>query len=125
MAKLKSTIPVYNLNVNQGDTFLMQLFIKDANNSPVDLSKSQFVFKVRETAQSTEAILEAICEVDLVDTGYVNITIPSELTSQIITDGEYYGETTELYYDIQQVSNNMKTRILQGKFIVSPGISYH
>ena len=56
----------------------------------------------------------------------VDFYFPSELTSKIDTEGLNYEEVGEYWYDILQTNKEgKKTRILQGRFIVSPGISYH
>lgn len=126
MAKFKSTVPVYDITVNQGDDFSLQMIVSDGQNKPIDITGYQFVCKVRETAENQDVIAEAECVIRDAVKGVLDINFSSEVTSQIDTDGDYYGETNSYYYDVQQINiNGRKERIVQGKFIVSPGISFH
>lgn len=126
MAKFKSTVPVYDITVNQGDDYALQMTISDSKNIPIDITGYKFACKVRETAESQEVIAEAECVIGDATQGVLNINFSSEVTGNIDTDGDYYGETNSYYYDVQQTNvNGLKERIVQGKFIVSPGISFH
>ena len=126
MAKFKSTVPVYDIIVNQGDDYSLQMIISNNDDVPIDITGYQFTCKVRETAESQEIILEAECVIHDAPNGVLNINFSSNDTSNIDTDGEYYGEPNSYYYDVQQTNTNgQKERIIQGKFIVSPGISFH
>lgn len=126
MAKFKSTVPVYDITVNQGDDYSLQMIVSDSKNVPIDITGYKFTCKVRETAESQEVIAEAECVIGDAPNGVLNINFSSEVTGNIDTDGEYYGETNSYYYDVQQTNvNGRKERIVQGKFIVSPGISFH
>lgn len=126
MAKFKSTVPVYDITVNQGDDFSLQMVVSDGQNQPIDITGYQFVCKVRETAESKDTIAEAECIIRDAMKGVLDINFSSEVTGNIDTDGEYYAETNSYYYDVQQINTNgRKERIMQGKFIVSPGISFH
>ena len=126
MAKFQSTVPVYDIIVNQGDDYSLQMIISNSSEIPIDITGYQFVCKVRETAESQEVILEAECVIRDARNGVLNINFSSNDTSNIDTDGEYYGETNSYYYDVQQTNiNGQKERIIQGKFIVSPGVSFH
>nr|DAP50676.1 MAG TPA: hypothetical protein [Caudoviricetes sp.] len=125
MAKTKLNVPIHDIHVNQGDTYTMQVVIKDEQKNPVDVRSDIFVFKVREVATSNDVLVEATCTPDNINIGQVNIVIDSDSMSQIPTDGEYYAEVSSYYYDIQRIHGDNKTRIIQGKFIVSPGISFH
>lgn len=126
MANFKSTVPVYDIIVNQGDDYSLQMIISDSNEIPIDITGYKFTCKVRETAESQEIIAEAECVIHDAPHGVLNINFSYDATSNIDTDGEYYGETNSYYYDVQQTNTNgQKERIIQGKFIVSPGISFH
>lgn len=126
MAKFKSTVPVYDITVNQGDDYSLQMIVSDGKNTPIDITGCTFACKVRETAESQEVIAEAECVISDAPNGVLNINFSSEVTGNIDTDGDYYGETNSYYYDVQQTNvNGRKERIVQGKFIVSPGISFH
>lgn len=126
MAKFKSTVPVYDITVNQGDDYSLQMIVSDSKNAPTDITGYAFACKVRETAESQEVIAEAECVIGDATQGVLNINFSSEVTGNIDTDGDYYGETNSYYYDVQQTNvNGRKERIVQGKFIVSPGISFH
>ena len=118
--------PTQELVVNQGDDFSFQLRIKDSQDAPVDITDYQFTLKVREDAESDQVLIEAVSTVVDATHGLVEFYFPSELTSKIDTEGLYYEEVGEYWYDIlQRNKEGKKTRILQGRFIVSPGISYH
>lgn len=126
MAKFKSTVPVYDITVNQGDDYSLQMIVNDGKNAPIDITGYTFACKVRETAESQAVIAEAECVIADAPNGVLNINFSSEVTGNIDTDGDYYGETNSYYYDVQQTNvNGRKERIVQGKFIVSPGISFH
>lgn len=126
MAKFKSTVPVYDITVNQGDDYSLQMIVSDGKNTPIDITGYTFACKVRETAENQEVIAEAECVIGDAPNGVLNINFSSEVTGNIDTDGDYYGETNSYYYDVQQTNvNGRKERIVQGKFIVSPGISFH
>lgn len=126
MARFKSTVPVYDITVNQGDDYFLQMVISDSKNIPIDITGYKFTCKVRQTAESQEVIAEAECEISDAQNGVLNINFSAETTGNIDTDGEYYGETNSYYYDVQQTNTDgRKERIVQGKFIVSPGISFH
>lgn len=126
MAKFKSIVPVYDITVNQGDDYSLQMIVSDSQNVPIDITGYTFACKVRETAESQEVIAEAECVISDATKGVLNINFSSNVTGNIDTDGEYYGETNSYYYDVQQTNKNgRKERIVQGKFIVSPGISFH
>lgn len=125
MAKFKSIVPVYDIIINQGDDYSLQMVISDSNNLPIDITGYTFTCKVRETAESQEVVLEAECVIRDAQNGVLNINFSSNDTGNIDTDGEYYGETNSYYYDVQQTNTKeQKERIIQGKFIVSPGISF-
>ena len=126
MAKFKSTVPVYDITINQGDDYSLQMVVSDSKNAPIDITGYTFACKVRETAENQEVIAEAECVIADAPKGVLNINFSSEVTGNIDTDGDYYGETNSYYYDVQQTNvNGRKERIVQGKFIVSPGISFH
>lgn len=126
MAKRKLSPPTHELVVNQGDDFSFQLVIKDAQKEPVDITGFSYVCKVRENAESEIVLAEAECTTPEPEHGLVEVSFSHEVTSQIDTDGSYYGELASYYYDVVQINANGKhERILQGPFLVSPGISYH
>ena len=126
MAKFKSTVPVYDITVNQGDDYSLQMIVSDSKNAPIDITGYKFTCKVRETAENDNIIAEAECVIKDATQGVLDVNFSSDVTSKIDTDGEYYGETNSYYYDVQQTNTNgRKERIVQGKFIVSPGISFH
>lgn len=126
MAKHKLAPPTQELVINQGDDFVFQITIKDDKDKPVDLTGYSFVCKVREDAEGETVLAEAVCSVIEPENGLVDINFSNEVTSQIDTDGSYYEELAKYYYDIVQTdTQGRKERILQGPFLVSPGISYH
>ena len=61
MAKFKSTVPIYDIIINQGDDYSLQMIISDSNEVPIDITGYKFTCKVRETAESQEIIAEAEC----------------------------------------------------------------
>lgn len=126
MAKRKLSPPTQELVVNQGDDFIFQLVIKDSDNKPVDITGFSYICKVREDAESDIVLAEAECTLYAPAKGIVEINFTSDVTSQIDTDGSYYGELASFYYDVLQIdAEGKRERILQGPFLVSPGISYH
>lgn len=112
--------------INQGDDYIFQLVLKDAEGEVLDLTGCTYECKVRESAESSNPIVEAVCDVLSPKHGLVEVHFRDEDTAQIDTDGDTYDDTSEYVYDIIQTTpEGHRTRILQGMFYVSPGISYH
>lgn len=126
MAKRKLSPPSQEIVINQGDDFFMQLKIKDSKNQPVNITGYSFACKVRQDAESEDVLAEADCKIMDATQGLIEIRFTHEITSQIDTDGLTYQELEEYWYDVLQTdTEGYRTRILQGQFLVSPGISYH
>lgn len=126
MAKRKLSPPTQELVVNQGDDFYFQLRIKDSEGKPINITDYQYVLKVRVDAEQDEVIIEAVATVLDGEQGLIDFHFTSKDTSLIDTEGLTYKEVGEYWYDVLQTDlEGRKTRVLQGPFIVSPGISYH
>ena len=42
MAKFKSTVPVYDITVNQGDDYSLQMIVSDRKNAAIDITGYTF-----------------------------------------------------------------------------------
>lgn len=126
MAKRKLSPPAQELVVNQGDDFYFQLRIKDSKGQPINITDYLYTLKVRQDAESDEVVIEAVSTVLDPENGLVDFHFTNEATSNIDTEGLTYQDLGEYWYDVIQTDlEGRKTRVLQGAFIVSPGISYH
>lgn len=116
----------FDLSINQGDDFILQLVIKDSNGNPSDITGNNYVLRVRETAQDTNVIVEGYAELLEPTEGLVEFHFRDEDTSTIPVEGDYYNEFSKYTYDIIQITPEREvTRLLNGMLFVSPGVSYH
>ena len=104
------------LTVGQGETFTLSVRILDEANNPVDLTNVSFAGSIKETYSSTndsanfsfQVIAPAI-------SGSVNITLPAATTSTLAAQ--------DYVYDVVRTDGSDVRRLLEGKFIVRPGVT--
>lgn len=124
--KGKSITREYDITINQGDDYPIQLVIKNKEGKPVDITDNEYVLRVRENAQESNVIIEAKAKLLYPEMGIVEFHFDNEDTALIPTEGEYYSDFSKYTYDIIQITpNGDVTRLLNGFLFVSPGISYH
>lgn len=108
----------YNFVCQQGSTFSEQL-IWSIDQNPVDLTTYTARMQVREKYKSPNYILNLTTENGGItlggDDGTIDIDINSTTTSNIVAK--------EYVYDIELISSSVVTRLLEGKFIVTPEVT--
>lgn len=108
----------YNLVCPQGATFSKQLTWA-IDGDPVDLTSYTARMQVREKYTSTVAILNLTTENGGIllgdDEGTIQIEIDATTTSGIVAK--------DYVYDIELVSSSTVTRLLEGRFIVTPEVT--
>lgn len=108
----------YNFVCPQGATFSKEL-TWSIDDSPVDLTTYSAKMQVREKYTSTTKILDLSSsngDITLGGTdGTILIEINADTTSSLIAK--------EYVYDLQLESSSVVTRLIEGKFIVSPEVT--
>ena len=126
MARKKPQVATYDLIINQGDDFVFQIVLKDGQDNPIDITGCTYECKVRETAEDENVTITSQCSLLEPTKGLLEVHFKNEDTAKIDTDGDTYEDVSEYTYDvIQTTPYGERTRVLQGMFYVSPGISYH
>jgi hypothetical protein len=125
MAKIKQTAVTKDILINQGADFRIQLRLRSDETTPVDITGYTFKSKIRETADSDEALAVADCHIIDAPNGLMEIFFDDSATGQIPTDGDTYSDTESYVWDVYGTAPGGDTiRILNGKCYVSPGVSY-
>lgn len=107
----------YNIVCPQGSTFSQDLTYR-VNDALVDLSSYEIRMQVREKYTSTSAVvsLDRIAGITVPSLGTIRITVAATTTATWIPK--------EYVYDIELVSpSGVVSRILEGKFIVTPEVT--
>lgn len=107
----------YNILCPQGSTFnlTMNYFVDDA---PVDLTTYTAKMQVRESHSSENVVTELSTDNDLItlsDLGVITLTIPDETTANFVPK--------EYVYDIELMVSGTVSRIIEGKFVVTPEVT--
>jgi hypothetical protein len=104
----------YNIVANQGATFNLN-FRVETNGTPWDLSDYTFAMQVRRSSNSSTALLN-ITSATMNASGQVSVTV-NATTMNTVPAGRWV-------YDIELTSSGDEvTRILEGRFIVSPQVT--
>ena len=108
----------YNFICPQGATFSKEL-TWEIDGSPVDLTSYSAKMQVREKYTSTSTILDlSSTNGDITlggDEGTILIEIDSDTTKDIVAK--------EYVYDLELVSSSTVTRLIEGRFIVTPEVT--
>lgn len=108
----------YNFVCPQGTTFSNQL-IWAIDDEPVDLTTYTARMQVREKYTSTQKILDLNTENGGItlggDDGTIDLNINATVSSTIVPK--------TYVYDLELVSSSVVTRLLEGKFIVTPEVT--
>jgi len=108
----------YNLVCPQGATFSKQLTWA-IDGDPVDLTSYTARMQVREKYTSTNTILNLTTEnggITLGDEeGTVQIDIDATTTSGVVAK--------DYVYDLELISSSVVTRLIEGRFIVTPEVT--
>jgi hypothetical protein len=108
----------YNLVCEQGTTFNFQFQIKD-DNTPRDLTSFTATMTVRPFIGATTTTVVATTSngyitIDAVN-GRITVNIPSSITAEF--------DDSRQAYDLVIDSGVTVTRILEGKFVVTPAVT--
>lgn len=100
--------------VDQGSTFVLDIYLKDANNTAINLAGYSAQMQVRETLESASATITLSTGNGRIaitaGTGKVALSIAAADTAAI-TAAEYV-------YDLELLKDATVERILEGKFVV-------
>jgi hypothetical protein len=108
----------YNFVCPQGATFAKQL-TWEIDDDPVDLTTYTARMQVREKYTSANAIFNLTTENGGITLGGLDGTIDLEISSSA-TAGAV---AKEYVYDLELVSSSVVTRLIEGKFIVTPEVT--
>lgn len=109
----------YNMICPQGSTFLKQITYS-VDSTPVDLTGYIARMQVRETYSSTNVILSLTNQgaeptISVNDEGQIDLYINADDTAKVVAK--------EYVYDLELDSGGTVTRLLEGKFIVTPEVT--
>lgn len=108
----------YNLVCEQATTFNFQFQIKD-DNTPRDLTSFTATMTVRPFIGATTTTVVAST-----DNGYISIDAPNgRITVNIPSDVTAEFDDSRQAYDLVIDSGVTVTRILEGKFVVTPAVT--
>jgi hypothetical protein len=106
---------IYNIQADQGSTLLRTLTWKNANGTPINLTNYTARMQVRKNLSDAVAVLSLSTQNGGIVLGGALGTIDlivSDTQMALIEQGSYL-------YDLEMLTNNTVTRIVQGSFIVS------
>lgn len=106
---------IYNIVAEQGSTFIRTITWNDSLGQPTNLTNFTARMQVRSDYQSTIVTLDFTTENGAITLGGVLGTITITATAEAMTavGGGFY------VYDLELVSGNVVTRLLQGTFAVN------
>lgn len=117
------TAGVYNMQIEQGADFVISVFYKEEDGTPVDLTGFTGRGKIREKATDSAAIIDLTVAIVDAAGGEVLVSLTAVQTATITTTGDGYLEKELYYYDVELVNGSSVTRLLNGKCFVSPEIT--
>lgn len=108
----------YNLVCSQGATFSQHL-TWEIDDDPVDLTTYTAKMQVREKYTSPSTIVNLTTENGGITLGGINgtidININASATAEIVPK--------DYVYDLELISSSIVTRLIEGKFIVTPEVT--
>lgn len=108
----------YNMVCPQGSTF-NKVLTYSIDGTDVDLDGYSARMQVREKYTSTSAQLTLTTENGAIvlggNNGEINITVPASATAAL--------SPKDYVYDLELVNNSVVTRLIEGKFIVTPEVT--
>lgn len=114
---------VYNLEIEQGSTYTLQITLKDDQGAARDLTGYQARGQIRKSAQDITKICDLTCTISTPASGIIVITLPASTSSAIQLRGCNYSNTSTFYYDIEIYQSTYVERILNGSAIISPEVT--
>lgn len=104
-----------NLTIEQGTDFEIKLTVRNKDNSPLNLLSYTASSSLKKHYKSTTSHPFTITFLDRIN-GRISLSMGSTTTSAL-SEGRYV-------YDVLLTSpNTVKTRVVQGTVLVSPGVS--
>lgn len=108
----------YNMVCPQGTTFSKQLSCSSGG-LPLDLTGSSVRMQVREKYSSVNPVLTLTTENGKItlgsQTGVISLLVDAQTTASLVAK--------QYVYDLEIVSNEVVTRLLEGKFVVTPEVT--
>ena len=108
-----------NLNIDQGADFSTTINVTNINGMPIDLTTYTARMQVREKYTSPSAVVNITTENGGItlggEEGTIDLDINATATSNLVAK--------EYVYDLELVSSSVVTRLIEGKFIVTPEVT--
>jgi len=109
-----SAVPL-NLTIEQGTDFEIELTVRNTDSSPLNLLSYTGASLVKKHYEATTSYPFTFIFLDRIN-GRIALTMTANQTNSL-NEGRYV-------YDVVLTSpNNLKTRVVQGTVLVSPGVS--
>lgn len=105
---------IYDITIEQGATFQMNLTWKDSTGSPVNISGYSARMQVRENYEAEDTLVSLVSPADITlggALGTIAITIAASATQNL--------QLEEGVYDLELVNGATVTRLIQGKATIS------
>lgn len=115
----------YDMYINQGENYAIQLVIKDQAGDPIDITGDTFEGQIRDKYDASSIAATFVFE-NGPSTGSLFVKLSSEATGDIpCAPGTMQNKrpVTEFVYDIERHSSGAVTRILEGSAFVSPEVT--
>jgi hypothetical protein len=108
--------PIYNIEINQGESFSIGLLFKDASNVAINLTTATILCQIRPSAESNKIIAAFTVTKDTAVTGRVVLSLTASQTQQL--------EFTQAEYDVLVTfSSGTKLRAVQGAVTLSKQVT--
>ena len=106
----------YNIVCPQGAT-LAKTFTWTNNDTPVNVASYSASMQVRDTYLSASPVISIIAptNITLASVGTISISIPASTTAALVAKN--------YVYDLQLEYSGVVTRLVEGKFIVTPEVT--
>jgi hypothetical protein len=108
---------VYNISINQGETYNLDYTLTNSNGSPMNISGYSVRGQVRYSYGSTGILLDLNPSIQNATGGGINVHLTPEQTAAL--------PTTIAVYDIESylAANNTVSRVLNGTFSIAPEVT--
>lgn len=108
--------PIYNLEINQGETFSIGLLFKDATNTAINLTTATILSQIRPTAESNKILASFTITKDTGVPGRAVLSLSASQTQQL--------DFTDAVYDVLlTLASSTKLRAVQGKVTLSKQVT--
>ena len=111
---------IYELNINQGSNLSLEIALKNANGTPLNLTGYTAHMQLRASYTSPQVIVELTTE-----NGRLVITPLTGLVTLLLSAATTAALVAKTYvYDLEIVSaSGFVTRMLQGEAVISPEVT--